>query len=80
MSPMSEHKRIVLEDYPAERLPEELRRGITPGHRVRVTIEDEREASTTEPRFRRFRGIAAEKNTSIEEAVARIRTLRDEWD
>jgi hypothetical protein len=77
---MSEQKRIVVEDFPVERLPEELRQGLVMGHRVRVTIEDDPQATPKEPRYRRFRGIAADRNTSIEEAVARVRALRDEWD
>ena len=77
---MGEQKRIVTDDFPAERLPEELRRGIDPGHRVRVTVEDEPASAGTEPRYRRFHGIAAEQGTSIDQAVERVRALRDEWD
>ena len=74
---MSQSKRIVIDDFPAEKLPAELRGDIADGHRVRVIVED---FVKDEPRFRRFHGIAAEKNTSVEEAVARIRSQRDEWD
>ncbi|WP_206455241.1 hypothetical protein [Aurantimonas marina] len=37
---MSELKRIVIEDYPADRLPADVRQDIDPSHRVRVTVED----------------------------------------
>ncbi|HEY9057546.1 MAG TPA: hypothetical protein VIN77_10390 [Aurantimonas sp.] len=81
---MSELKRIVIEDYPAGRLPADVRQGIDPSHRVRVTVEDGQGelAQTSEklPKYLRYWGIAAHKNTSIAEAVTRIRKLRDEWD
>lgn len=77
---MGEQTRIVVKDFPVERLPEELRRGLEAGHRVRVTVEDESDVSAGEPRYKRFHGMAADRNTSIEEAVARVRALRDEWD
>ncbi|WP_414832237.1 hypothetical protein [Afifella sp. YEN Y35] len=80
---MDERKRHIVEDYPAERLPPELRGDIDPSHHARVIVEDTGSRSSAPQRtgglYRLF-GAAAEKNTSVEEAVARIRALRDEWD
>ncbi|MEX6508788.1 hypothetical protein [Jiella sp. M17.18] len=73
---MNELRKIVVDDYPADNLPEDIRKDLDPGQRVRVTVEPYRQ----EPRYLRFHGIAAHKKTTIEEAVARVRALRDEWD
>ncbi|MBO0905758.1 hypothetical protein [Jiella sonneratiae] len=73
---MSEQTKIVVDDYPVDNLPEEVRRGIGAGERVRVTVE----TGAPLPRYLRFHGIAAHKKTTVEEAVARVRSLRDEWD
>jgi hypothetical protein len=69
--------RIVKEHYPAEKLPADLREGIS-GDRVTVTVVSEAGAR---PRAKRgLFGVAKERDTSIAEAVERIRSLRDEWD
>lgn len=75
-------RRIVTDDFPAGELPDELRGNIDPGHRVRITVEDMNgvaSASST-PRYKRYAGFASQKNTSMADAVERIRSLRDEWD
>jgi len=78
---MDETKRHVTEDYPAERLPEELRGDIDPSHRARVIVEDiSAPRRLGSRRYLRHFGAAQHRNTSIEEAVGRIRHLRDEWD
>ena len=72
--------RIVKEHYPAEKLPADLREGIL-GDRVTVTVTSE--GSSTRRRTRAKRelfGAAKERATSIDEAVARVRELRDEWE
>jgi hypothetical protein len=77
---MDEPKRHVVDDYPAAKLPEDLRGDIDPAHCARVTIE---EVTTPvrpgDPSPLRYFGAAKHKNTSVEEAVERIRMLRDEW-
>jgi hypothetical protein len=73
-------RRRVIENFPAERLPRELLGEIDPKHRVRVIIEDQVEDALPRPPFAKFFGAAKERNTSQEEAVDRIRRLRDEWD
>ena len=72
--------RIVKERYPAANLPDDLREGIDPRGTVTVTVVTEpREGGQLRAKAELF-GIAKERNTSIREAVARIRSLRDEWD
>ncbi len=77
---MGEGKKIVVEHYPAERLPEDLRRalGSTAGQ-VRITVESETrgngssEAVTLAGMIGTGRGVYAEG-----EVVDAIRALRDE--
>lgn len=73
--------RIVKKHYPASQLPKDLRDGLDPSSQVRITIEEERANPTSEELTalllearKKARGI------TTEEAVARIRELRDEWD
>ncbi len=79
---MSEAKRIVTEDATAEELPERFRRGIEPTTGITVVVTEKTSATNRGGGFdyHRFWGIAAHRNTSIDEAVARVRELRDEWD
>ena len=75
--------RIVKEHYPASRLPEDLREGIEPGRQVKVTvtIEEERIPLTREQLKEMIEESQRHsKGVTTEEAVARIRALRDEWD
>ena len=76
---MSRTKKVVTDDVAAGELPERLRGEFEPQEVVRVTVE-EKPRVAAEPRYKKFQGIAASRNTSIEEAVARVRALRDEWD
>lgn len=72
---MSRTRRIAA-TFSAGELPEEVSGGIDTSNVVEVTVEDE----AVTPRFGRLRGIAAHRRTSIEDAVARVRALRDDWD
>lgn len=75
--------KIVREHYPASRLPEELRAGLPPDASVTVTVEEERMKSRPNPEALLSLIREAQANsrgTTMEEAVARIRALRDEWD
>ena len=71
--------KIIRENYPASRLPEDLREGIDPSTNVTVTVVADgppRRAMTLEE-------IAASRRPpyrSAEEIVASVRQLRDEWD
>jgi hypothetical protein len=74
--------KIVLDHYPASKLPEELRGNLSSDSVVRITIEEERRAPLSPADF--VRVVQERKKTSktvtIDEAVARVRSLRDEWD
>jgi hypothetical protein len=74
--------KIVLEHYPASKLPEELRKGFSADAAVKVTVEEEpRKPLSREQLLDLMREAQAHApGTTLEEAVARIRALRDEWD
>lgn len=73
--------KIVREHYPVERLPEDLRRGIE-GQYVRVTVipEDAPSRPKKSLTYADIRARVKPRGTTTEEAVRRIRELRDEWD
>lgn len=75
--------KVVYKELLAAELPEELRDGIPPDRRVRVRVEEVAPVGDTEERlarFRRYVGAARDRGTTVDEAVERIRQLRDEWD
>jgi lipoate-protein ligase A len=73
--------KIVLEHYPASKLPQELRKGIADGASVRVTIEEELRPLTRKEFLASLKEARRNaKGVTIEEAVARVRELRDEWE
>jgi hypothetical protein len=84
--------RIVREHYPVEKLPEDLREGIPAGEQVKVIVEPERVAFEDSPLLqdlpRPERVLTLEEMfamrrpvySSVEETVAHVRALRDEWE
>lgn len=76
--------KIVLEHYPASKLPDEVRGSIPRDALVDVTVEEVpavTPAITMEELLRRTEEYQrTAPGVTIEEAVARIRELRDEWD
>jgi len=77
-----EMNKIVREHYPASLLPEDLRGQFADDAEVTVTIEEEQETPLDREKLlalmeeaRRHAG-----NVTLEEAVRRVRELRDEWD
>ncbi len=74
--------KIIREHYPASKLPEDLRKAFPVDSRVRVTVEAERARSFREIKQEIDKARARENWPAVsrEEAIARIRTLRDEWD
>lgn len=75
--------RIVREHYPVSKLPEELRQGLEPNGSVTVTVEEEaRKAPSADEMRKQFLEVrkSLKHKVTVEEAVARIRELRDEWD
>lgn len=85
---MDERDKIIREDYPVERLPEDLREGLGDVARVRVTVEPSGKTAETklaawariETHIAKARAAPGFKPVTNKEAVARIRELRDEWD
>jgi hypothetical protein len=75
---------IVRERYPVSNLPDDIREELGPVKSVRLIIEpnDEPQRSLSEilEEARRLRAEGKIKPITTEEAVARIRALRDEWD
>jgi hypothetical protein len=71
--------RIVRENYPASKLPEELRPSADPDARTRVTIEQQPSPPTREALVAMLEA-ARRLPASADDAVERIRALRDEWD
>lgn len=74
--------KIVREHYPASKLPDDLRTGLPGSATVRVTIEAESTKLTVQEMLEQLKQVRQKlpHKVSIEEAVQRIRTLRDEWD
>lgn len=74
--------KIVLEHYPASKLPRDLRGSIAENASVTVTVEEEgRKPLSREELLNLMREAQANApGTTLDEAVARIRALRDEWE
>jgi hypothetical protein len=77
--------RVELKHYPASKLPAELRGAIGLESIVSILVEEEAEATQkplTGKDLKQFIETSQRNNkgVSIEEAVRRIRELRDEWD
>jgi hypothetical protein len=74
--------KVILEHYPASKLPDELREGIALSASVKVTVEEETKRPLGRKQLlelmRKAQANAA--GTSLAEAVARVRALRDEWE
>ena len=75
--------KIVRDHYPVSRLPQDLQAEIGKAKYVRVVIEQEesRPTPSREDLLRLLedaRGSA--RGITTEEAVSRVRALRDEWD
>ena len=74
--------KVILEHYPASKLPDELREGIALGASVKVTVEEEVKRPLDRKQLLELMRSAQANapGTSLEEAVARVRALRDEWE
>lgn len=76
--------RIVRENYPASKLPEELRPSADPDALVRVTIEEPEAAAeqppAVPPTLEEIWARRAPPFRTKEEIDAQIRADRDEWD
>jgi hypothetical protein len=72
--------KVVTRVMLAKDLPDEIRGDVAPDHRVEVRVVDL--GASDDERRRRILGYvgAAERGTTVDEAVERVRQLRDEWD
>ena len=71
--------RIVRDHYPAEKLPEDLQKLVDPSRPIRVVIEQDDVDQMSGPLIK-FAGTFGHHNVAEQEAVARIRLLRNEWE
>ncbi|MET3613866.1 hypothetical protein ABID16_002195 [Rhizobium aquaticum] len=85
--------KIVREHYPVEKLPADLREGLEGSPTVRIILEAQESGAlasrmspskpfTLEESLDAVRNFRAKgtHGVTMEEAVARVRALRDEWD
>lgn len=76
--------KVVRDHYPAAKLPSDLRGDMRPDAVVRVTIEAEPVAKPVfgEELRRQLKEVRRRGTppVSVEEAVKRVRELRDEWE
>jgi hypothetical protein len=74
--------RVELKHYPASKLPADLRGAFVEGDFVNVTVESDagRPVSRADVLKVLRRHVPNGQEVSIEEAVGRVRELRDEWD
>ena len=73
--------KVVREHYPAAKLPDDLRGTLDLGARVKVTIVEETSRATA--RAQAIADLIAHREMlrpSANDAVERVRALRDEWD
>jgi hypothetical protein len=69
--------KIVLERYPVEKLPEDLRARLGGLHSVTLTLEEEKPVPFTRQDLLALKGKPAGSSVNTFEG---IRALRDEWD
>ena len=75
---MGETRKIIIDSYPAEKLPEDLRRQIS-AKTVRITMETEETPVPRKP-LSSYVGAGKGLYATPEEALEAIRSLRDEWE
>lgn len=77
--------RIVLEHYPVEKLPEDLRKHFSRGGSVTLEVKEEAEGAQRPMTATEAAHLIREnlsrnvKRRTEEEIVAEVRALRDEW-
>ncbi|WMT88160.1 hypothetical protein NO932_06000 [Pelagibacterium sp. 26DY04] len=75
--------KIVLEHYPVDKLPEDLQRAVRPATSVSLTLVPEETVKSLADIKKSADAIRARpgfKPVAPQEAVDRIRDLRNEWD
>jgi hypothetical protein len=71
--------KIIRQNYPASKLPEDLREGIDPSIRVTVTVTEDVPAHQPMT-LEEIWALRQPPYRSAENIVSGIRQLRDEWD
>lgn len=79
---MGETKKIVVENYPLDKLPANLRALLEGANPVRIVLEQVPDAQSipSKKKFSDFIGSAPGRYKSADEIVAEVRALRDEWE
>ena len=72
--------RIVRENYPASKLPEDLRAGVDPSSTVTVTIVEEEKRPTKVMTLEEIFALRRPPFRTAEEIDDDLRRQRDEWD
>ncbi|HEX5232132.1 MAG TPA: hypothetical protein VFW56_07840 [Bradyrhizobium sp.] len=72
--------RIVRENYPASKLPDDLRAGVDPSSTVTVTIVEEEKRPEKVMTLDEIFAMRRPPFRSAEEIDADLRRQRDEWD
>jgi hypothetical protein len=72
--------RIVLEHYPASKLPEDLRAGVDPSSTVTVTIVEEAKSPEKVMTLQEIFALRRPPFRTAEEIDYDLRRQRDEWD
>ena len=73
---MGEHKKIIVEHYPVDRLPADLRAGVEPGGTVRITVEEDGGLQPIRP----LSAFFGKLERVHDDPVRDIQNLRDEWE
>ncbi len=72
--------KIVLDRYPVERLPEDMRAGLRHAEVVKVTLEPLKGALSAQQWLEDIERRRAALRPTADDLDARLRHLRDEWD
>jgi hypothetical protein len=72
--------RIIRENYPASKLPEDLRAGVDPSSTVTVTIVEEEKRSEKAMSLEEIWALRAPPFRTAQEIDDDLRRDRDEWD
>jgi hypothetical protein len=72
--------KIVLEHYPASKLPDDLRAGVDPSSTVTVTIVEEDKPPEKIMTFEEIFSLEGFRRRSAAEIDEDLRGQRDEWD
>jgi hypothetical protein len=72
--------RVVLENYPASKLPDDLRAGVDPSSTVTVTIVEEEKRPDKIMTLEEIFSLKGFRRRSAAEIDDDLRRQRDEWD